>query len=161
MNTIDEAKAFLKANARGKGATCPCCNQYVKVYRRHITYAMSKSLIMMARATQSSHTGGRPSAFIHVGNLLTENKHLNSDWAKFEYWGLIEPMTGDRPDGSNRTGMWRLTDKGWAFVGNRLAIPAWVDVYNKRPLSFAPNEVTIKQTIGTAFDYDAMMTTTL
>lgn len=149
-STIREAKAFLRLHARNRGASCPCCGQFVKVYRRNVTYAMSKSLILIAQNT-------KPDEYIHVQNLLTEHKHANSDWAKFAHWKLIEPQAGIRADGSSRDGYWRLTAKGRQFVGNALAIPASATMYNGKAHEFSDKLVTIKQTIGTNFDYDTMM----
>lgn len=147
--TLKEAKEFLREHV-GAGAVCPVCRQFVKLYRRNITYAMTKSLILMAKNSQ-------PGQYIHVLKLLTEMKHANSDWAKLRHWGLIEPLSAGRDDGSMRDGFWRLTDKGREFVANRLTIPASVTMYNRKALHFSDKFVTIKETIGTNFDYDAMM----
>jgi hypothetical protein len=153
MKTIDEAKQYLRQNAYKKGARCPCCHQFTKVYRRQITGTMSRALILLAKE-QWSHAG---EPFIHVNNLLTEHKLLCSDWSKFQYWNLIEPLNAGRDDGSSRNGQWRMTHKGFEFVRNETAIPKWVETYNSKVLKFSTELTTIRATFNVAFDYDAMM----
>lgn len=144
-DTLTDARAQLRQDL-DRGARCPCCTQFAKVYRRKINSGMARSLIAMYRTT--------PSGWIH---LPTQIGARSREEGKLAYWGLVEEENALRPDGG-RAGYWRLTDTGRAFVRGLVALPKYARVYDGRCLGLDPTSTaTIRDALGTAFDYDDLM----
>ena len=143
--TIDEVKEWLRERI-DDGVECPCCTQFCKVYRRRLSSHTARILIGMWRA------GGQ--GWVHLPSLGLGH----ADEAKARYWGLIEPQPGLRDDGSPRTGWWRLTPTGAAFVRGQGKIAKYAYVYDGRVLEMDNSEwVTIEDLLGTKFDYSELM----
>ena len=47
-DSLGTAREWLRSQAKD-GARCPCCRQYVKVYRRKLNSSMSRALMIMYR----------------------------------------------------------------------------------------------------------------
>jgi hypothetical protein len=117
---LRDAKNWLKLRSR-KGARCPCCNQYVKVYKRALNSSMSFVLIMLVRNFEAMGDKAPDRGFVHVPSFLNEvglrpevAAAVRGDWAKLAHWGLIEgrPSEGDK----KYSGYWRPTFKGIDFA---------------------------------------------
>jgi hypothetical protein len=135
---------------RHEGTTCPCCDQYVKVYHRKLTAMTARILIeMWVRAGQE---------WVWLPSM-PEGKH--GDTAKARYWGLIEAPTEplSRPDGSTRVGWWRLTDLGAQWVRGEASVPAYALVYNGQLLELdgSRGATTVRDALGTRFNYTDLM----
>lgn len=151
--TLEEAKTYLRENVED-GAKCPCCGQLAKVYKRAITGSSAAWLCSLYRAAPD----GR---FVHVSNIdHGQPSEIGGDAAKLSYWGLIEEMPKDPLDTKKRTsGFWRITSLGIKFVRGDATVPKHVRLYDGRLLGFvdADNRVTIRQALGTKFDYARLM----
>jgi hypothetical protein len=159
--TLVEAKKWLRARF-GKGATCPCCNQFVKLYRRPFNKSMAYVLLLIACYFQ----GDPVEEWLHVPSYISEmvSDHprraaaVRGDWAKLKFWGLIEEKPEIRADGSPRVGYWKLTSLGRQFVKRQVKVPSHVYIYNGEPLQRAVDElITIDDALGTEFNYDEIM----
>lgn len=145
LTSIDALKDWLRERA-DDGINCPICEQKVKVYRRKINSGMARSLILMYRA------GGLD--FIHVPTAIGARSR---EEGKLAYWALVEEERMRRPDGG-RAGYWRVTELGELFIRGKVSMPKYARVYNGRVLSLLPAEqVTIKDALGTKFDYHELM----
>ena len=60
--TLEEAKNWLRARI-AKGATCPLCHKYAKLYKRKLNSGMAKFLLDFYKL-------GRHDEFHHIANLL-------------------------------------------------------------------------------------------
>ena len=88
--TIGEVRDWLREHVE-KGAECPLCHQFAKVYRRTITSAMARALVLIW------HEGGwGKRLYVHVPSI---DPARGGDVAKLEHWGLIEEERVARPDG--------------------------------------------------------------
>jgi hypothetical protein len=161
--TLQEAKVWLRARF-GKGATCPCCNQFVKLYRRPMNKSMAFVLLLIARYYRRYDV--RPDDWLHVPSYINEvvasnprrSAAVRGDWAKLKFWGLIEEKPDVRDDGSPRVGYWRLTPLGRQFVAREVKVPSHVYIYNGEPLQRSVDElVTIDDALGTEFSYAEIM----
>lgn len=142
---LADAQVWLR-NRVDKGERCPCCTQFAKVYRRKINSGMARSLIRMYHIS--------PGDWIH---LPTEIGARSREEGKLAYWGLVEEENTLRPDGG-RAGYWRITPLGHAFVLGNIALPKYARIYDGRCLGLDTSEkATIKDALGTAFDYDDLM----
>jgi hypothetical protein len=145
---LGEAREWLRQEAQvGAGASCPCCTQHTKVYRRPLNANMARLLIAFYRAA------GRDWA--HRG--IIEDK--TGDLAKLRYWGLIEEDPAKREDGG-RAGWWKVTDLGEEFVRRIAKVPKHALIFDGRlrRLDDSSGYVTITDTLGKKFNYSELMT---
>lgn len=144
-DTIAAGKAWLRSVLE-KGAACPLCGQHAKLYKRKINAGMAHALIVM---------------WLHADTEWFYLPSITSRWqgrdeAGLRYWGLIEESTEKRDDGG-RAGWWRVTDKGIAFLKNQLNVPTYALVYNGRGFGFEGDAVSIRDALGTKFNYEDLM----
>lgn len=155
--TLALARKELKSKLE-HGTKCPCCGQFAKRYARKMSSIICRWLIAFARAS-----GGDRTKWIHVrecGHILggESSATRSGDYAKARWWGLVEAggePTDDEDKGSS--GTWRLTQRGWDFVANRIKIREQVVVYNNDPIEFQGKEVSITEALGTKFSYSELM----
>jgi hypothetical protein len=143
--TLKDAQDVLR-ELLDEGAKCPCCTQFAKVYRRKIHATAASKLIAMYRSA------GRE--WFHA--LTVAGAH-SPDAVKARYWGLLEEDQATREDGSKRTGWWRFTDKGVAWVKNETAVPKYAHLYDGRCLRLSGDNVTIRDALGSKFNYNELM----
>lgn len=148
--TIAEGRAWLEGVMYDDGGECPCCTQYVKVYRRKISALAAAALIVMER----THGTGWCDLPAIVGGLSPRAK--GGDEAKTRYWGLIEPQPGTL-DASQHRGIWRLTALGVSFARGEVTVPKYALVYDGRCLDLTGEQVAIADALGERFDYNELM----
>ena len=145
---------------REEGCQCKICDQNVKLYKRNFNSAMSLVMIKIAEETKALE-GFQTPIWIQVENLLKAAPDIPStargDFPKAVHWGLLEKQPGERDDGSTRMGFYQITQKGEDFVNGKITIPKWVKLYNKEIIGFAEDPITIKEALGTKFNYEEMM----
>jgi hypothetical protein len=160
--SLEDAKKWLRTNFT-KGATCPCCHQFVKLYRRAFSKSMAYVLLLIACYFCGDHV----EEWLHVPSYIAEMvadhprraAAVRGDWAKLKFWGLIEEKPETRDDGSPRVGYWRLTSLGRQFVKRQVKVPSHVYIYNGAPLPkrTADALITIDDALGTKFSYAEIM----
>jgi hypothetical protein len=159
--TLEWAKKWVIEN-RGTGVNCPCCDQFVKIYRRKVTSSMAMVLVAMYHQFKTMP----PTVFLDVPDWMSKTvahrypaATRGGDYAKLRYWGLIETQPGMlRPDGSGRTGLWRITDYGNKFVRREATI--WCAAYtcNDSFLGYDTSKaIYIESCLGKKFDYSELM----
>lgn len=159
-DTLKEARDYLYASLED-GTKCPCCDRLAKIYvKRTITSSMARGLIHLVK--KGLLTGERP--WYHVQNEFAKaglRAGRGGDFNKFRYWDMIEPEVGGvRDDGSSRTGIWRVTERGQDFVLGRIRVRKYVAIYAKqRYTEWETNTETmgIRDALGKKFSYDELM----
>jgi hypothetical protein len=149
-STVEAARAWLRAEAMGNGARCPCCRQFSKVYRRNITSAMARALIVLYR--EGGIEWQDKIATLHRAGI---DAHGTMD-PKLRYWGLLEEDETRRDDGV-RSGRWRVTRDGALFAQNLMSVQKYALVYDGRCLGRDGPPVTIRDCLGDKFDYYELM----
>jgi hypothetical protein len=152
--TVKEAKDYLRVEANGKGETCPCCTQFVKVYKRPLNSSMCKALILIYKHSVNG------ADFIHVEKMLKEESceaSVRGDFPKLRFWGFLEPMEEAREDESCRNGMYKITENGRLFVEEMIIAPTYVKVFNNRYMGSSKEMTTISKAIKNKFDYKQLM----
>jgi hypothetical protein len=144
--TLGEARAVLRYLV-DEGHSCPLCTQFAKVYRRKIHATMAVELIRCWRG------GGWSLDWFHLPTV----NYRGGDVAKCKYWGLIEEDASVREDGSSRTGWWRFTSSGEAYVLGAARVRKYARVYDGRCLGFTGESVSIRDALGSRFSYDELM----
>ena len=159
--SLEDAKRWLRTRFT-KGATCPCCKQFVKLYKRNFNKSMAYVLLLI----ECYYRGDLVEEWLHVPSYIAEmvSDHprraaaVRGDWAKMKLWGLLEEKPGKREDGSPRVGYYRMTDLGHRFARREVKVPAHVYIYNGEPLRrVVSDEITIDDALGTEFNYDQIM----
>jgi hypothetical protein len=156
---LREAVEWMRQH-QADGATCPCCGQFAKTYRRKLSSTMAYALVLMEQ--YFCRTG---EAWLHVPSYLTKvvsDQHgamlRGGDWAKLSYWGLIEERGDQRADGAKHAGWWRVTPGGRRFIHGQLRLPKHALVYNGRLLGLDDAETTsIEEALGDRFDYTELV----
>jgi len=136
---LGDARAWLREQAMARGAPCPCCTQYSKVYKRTITANSARLLILIYRDHGQSWVHSRT-----IGDGT-------GDLAKLRYWDLIEESTARRVGGGH-TGHWRITDRGVAFVHRRITVPAYALIYDGQLLELDGDPIGVRDALGERFD---------
>jgi hypothetical protein len=157
--TAEEAKAYVTKHIQD-GISCPTCGQFCKVYKRKLNSTMALALVLIYQFFKT-----HPHAeWLHIAAFLVKVKHDSSiaggDAVKLRYWGLIERAHGERDDGSDRVGRYRITDIGKQFVEGKIAVPRYVYLYNQLLLRLSEEMTTMREALGDKFKYDELMKTT-
>lgn len=149
-DSIIEAKKHLKENYH-KGTSCPCCNQFVKLYLFKMQASMAWVLIQLYNKRKE---GERDGCWVHVIRVLKTN---NGNYAKLRYWGLIKPFEGEEDPSIKASGFWKITDKGCRFVKGYNKLPSKAAIYNNKCYGLQGEDVSIKDVLGTKFNYNELM----
>jgi hypothetical protein len=169
LTTVEQARDWLRARVFGEsvrakqGARCPCCKQYVKIYKRPLGAPMARWLIWLVRTWQHK---------FHLKNLKTANNDAwidirlapvrGGDYAKLLHWGLIEHKLDvvKKDNGAKDTkdsGYWRPTFKGIDFVKGALKVPSHVYLYDNIKIGEEERLITIMEALGKKFSYEELM----
>ena len=146
--TLEEARDLLRERI-DEGETCPCCKQFAKIYKRTINSTMARALILIYRSYEQEF-GSIPELRAALA------PHHSNEEPKLRYWGLLEEEGVRRPDGG-RAGYWRVTDDGVAWIYHYRTVPKYAHIYDGRRLRSSGPEVTIRDALGTKFNYDELM----
>lgn len=147
--TLGEARNELREGLRD-GVTCPCCDQMARLYKRQINGAMSSLLIWLARNQV-------PGTWTAIADFpLIQERRGGGDFAKFEYWKLLEERAPDEGTRGRTSGKWRITSRGRAFAAGRLELPKYALVYNGKCLGFEDAPRGIQACLGVRFDFEEL-----
>ena len=146
METIKEAKEHLRNNFE-EGIDCPCCGQFVKLYKRKLNSGMAATLIRIVKFNGSSE--------VHVKDFLRKHQfHNGHDWTRLKDWGLLQEIIEDNVKSS---GKWKVTANGLKFAANQLEVKSHILVYDNRFLGHEGENIRIKDALGEKFDFNDLM----
>lgn len=143
MVTLEEARAEMLKHVED-GVACPCCGRLVKVYKRKLHAEMAVFLIKLVRA----HL--REKRWYHTRELIRTQTKAATDASYLEHWRLLERCEG-------REGLYRPKPRGISFVCYGLRVPSHVYLLNNEVQGWAPTSVSVREALGTRFDYDELM----
>ena len=144
---------FIPGTTVRDRSDCHACGQYCQIYRRALANVTAMVMIVMYR-----HNEGRD--YINIPELFNTGslRGGTGDASKGKYWGLTEPMPGERADGSNRVGWWRLTNLGRRFVLGEVTVAKYAHIYDDRRLWFSGTLLwSIHDALGERFNYNELM----
>lgn len=152
--TLEEAKEWLRKEIFESGAPCPCCSQFAKVYRRNFNSSMAYAIIVFAKNMKVGE-------WTNIPEFLTKGNHTpiirSREWSRLQNWGLIEASSGLREDGAKESGVYRLTQLGKDFAAGKVEVSEAVYMYDERVLSSDEKKISIRDALGTKFDYAELM----
>jgi len=150
-NVMNAARRTIMDKAHKDGGECPCCGQFVKVYRRTITSTMARQLL----TAYHRHGAG---AWFHTRDVVLADASGAGDFAKLEHWKLIERQAHVQgEDGKRSSGMWRITSLGREFALGRTMVPMYTLIYNDKALGKEGSQIDIQDALGKKFDYREIM----
>lgn len=147
--TLQEARDWLRGQVTdGPGAHCPTCHQVAREYRRRLNSNMAYALIRLYRL------GGLE--WVHKPTVLRGVGSAARDESLLRFWGLLEEAGDERPDGG-RSGWWRVTPLGAAFVRREHTVREYAIVYDNRLLRLEGKAIDIERALGARFSYRELM----
>ena len=159
---IVTARSNVRSEAADRGGHCACCGQDVKLYRRPITSAMAAALAQLYKHYLWLGWRQWPSAhdWVHLPTLLAQAQvpaAMHKAWhggdpPKLRFWGLIERQVGERDDGSDRVGMYRLTELGRAFIERKVTISQYGFFYAQIFMGLDGPLIDIDEAFGQPFN---------
>lgn len=152
--TLEAARVWLRRVIWEKGgAICPCCDRFDSVFDRKVNLASVKVLARLYWWTNRHGVG-----FHHYRDFI--KGQTGRDFTAFCIpLKLIERRPLDPHNKKQKTsGMYRITDRGRAFVEGRLAIAARVLLYHNESVGFSDKHQYIAA-FWPDFDYEELMNT--
>lgn len=158
---IITARDRARSESADGGGHCACCGQDVKLYRRPITSAMAAALTEIYKHYAKQGWPNWPDLdFVHLPTLLAEANvpaALHKAWhggdpPKMRFWGLIERQVGERDDGSDRVGMYRITDHGRNFVEHKVSVPKYGFFYAQIFMGLDGPQIVLGDALDEPFD---------
>lgn len=143
MKTIQEAQDYIIAN-REKGAACPCCGRFCKLYPRKLHSEMAIFLIKLVRQHKLT------SDWVHVRRIVITTTKASTDGIYLIHWDLIVRKSGS-------SGLYKPTEKGIDFAMRLVRVPRQVFVFRNQPVGFSSDDVDIVEALGDKFDYQQLM----
>lgn len=134
--TIAQAREALKG-ARLSGVTCPCCDQYAKMYQRKLNSGMAASLLWLVSEYLKT---------LKWVDMAQAPKRIiqNREIGKLQHWGLVV----------NHKNRWQPTQLGIRFAMEEVDVPQYAFIYNNQLIGLSKLErITIKQALADKFDY--------
>lgn len=141
MTSLDQISALearidlWQALDNGDGVTCPVCDQHAKIYRWSL-YATA------VRALELLYNISGTTGYTHVNELRPHGYSGHGDVSRLRRWELVEEGAGRRDDGG-RTGLWRVTARGEAFLRGVIQVPKYALVYNNATLALYGDPVSV------------------
>lgn len=150
--TLAEARDILRELV-WTGHTCPLCARHAQVYRWSLYDTAAKALILYYRL------GNEGTAYVDIEQLKKAGHRGQGDASRLKHWGLLEEEKSRREDGG-RSGWWRCTAHGRAFVRGEATIPKYAYIYANRCLRRDGEQLDISAVLGEKFDYSKLMAST-
>ncbi len=149
VDTLRRARLRLldELSERGKG-TCPCCGRIARYRRVALSSGLAWFLIRLYKLGLFSD--GR---WVHYSDAVSRgSKKLGGlSYGDLRHWKLIEPRYDAKP------GQWRLTHHGKLFVNGERSVEKRLLIFDGKVRKRSEETTTIKQALGTRFDYDDLM----
>ena len=145
MKTILEAKDHLRKHYES-GTSCPACGQLVKAYKRKLNANMCRALAIIYTRTKEN------SIYIHVQNEFTTLglRATAMDYTYLEKWKFIEVDP-------TKSGHWRVTNKGKAFVEDTIVVPSYCLVYAGNVYEWSTEQVNMTEALTSRFKLSEVM----
>lgn len=160
--TVAQVKDWLRTRAK-KGARCPCCKQYVKIYKRPLGAPMARWLIWLVRTWDHKF---EPCMLKTVDNAAWIDIRLSpvrgGDYAKLLHWGLVQHKLDvlEKKNGAKDTrdsGFWRPTFKGIDFVKGGTQMASHVYLYDNVKIGEEKQLISIQDALGKKHSYKELM----
>ncbi len=97
---------------------CPCCGKLMRAYCKTLDDRLVKLAWDIAIYLQKNKR-----QTFNPREVFTNYHHI-LDFQKLGYWGIVAR--------TDKSGWWKMTKKGWAFLMGKIKLPKKVWVFNKK-----------------------------
>lgn len=149
-----QSKEFFKLLRSGEQGSCPCCLRMSRIWKYRLHSTLAVMLINLSLRAAELHSD--PCEFVHIEAFKPATRTGN-DFSIVKHWGLAESKPADGEEDKVSSGMWRLTDKGFLFTRNKMKIKKYALVFGDKFMGFEGDEISIKESIGKKFSYEALL----
>lgn len=136
-STLRQSRNFVKKNVHN-GILCPCCNKYVRVYKRKLHAEMARFLINLIKVYAVKQD------WVNVREVITTNTKRSTDGSYLVHWGLVVKH-------EDWTGYYRPTVEGVQFALGKIAVPKHVFLLNNVLTDIDEDFIKINEALGTAY----------
>lgn len=144
--TVAQARTWLRTRIK-TGVSCPCCDQYARLYRRKLNATMAYALIWMCR---------QDNGWIDMPKRAPRIVIATNQLGTLALWEVIE-QRANTDLARKHSGFWRPTERGRAFANNTLQLPTHVYLYNNKVQAWSETRGTIVDALGKQFSYRELM----
>lgn len=130
----------------GEGGCCPVCDKFGKVYKIKLSQALALALKWVADHAKDD-------GWVDVQMLGPRWMLRAKTYPLLAHWELIESQ-------SPRSGIWRVTPKGRAFLDGSVLAPKAVYIYDNSVWAFDAETTSFRGCFGVKFDFDELMSST-
>jgi len=148
--TVAEAREMLSQGAED-GVHCPCCSQLVRLYKRALHAEMVLFLYKLAREYKKDP---RPYTTRELIPSLTKSA---SDGTYLTRWGIIKKITAGKNSTGGMAGGYVPTQKGLAFLRDRIKVPSHVFMQCGKTMGFSERQISVREALGSRFDYEKLL----
>lgn len=153
------AAEWVQLNLDVPGVICPCCGQVAARRPRKLHKSMAAALLILVRFFREN-PGER---WVHAEQHFKQHPQIpaaiRGDFPKLTHWGLLEECPETDPEAEHsRSGMYRVTRRGFLFADGMIRVPERGFAFNKELIldTEAPL-ITIHDALGAAFNYWELM----
>lgn len=151
---MDDVKHYFKEDESIQAFVFP---KYYQVYKRKISSSMVKAMYYLCKWHQINGIKSWCKLSDYISQFKEPVVVCSGDNPKLRHWGLIEMKSetyGDiRVDGSNRTGYFRLTEKGLSFLRGEIAVEEFLYVCNKEVIGKSKTSVFVDKCVKNKFNF--------
>lgn len=136
-----------------EGTYCPCCQRWIKRYKRKFNSGMARSLIWLVRnwSKYADEDG-----FVNVPSCAPRDVVRSREFDKLRWFGCCEVKPNE--DVRKRcSGLWKPTERGIAFARCKIQLPMYAYVLKGNVESWSEDKQTIVAALGNKFDYGELM----
>lgn len=143
-------RQYFEKAEKAKGVICPCCERFGKVYARKFNSGMAMQLINLYRHRQEG--------FVHLPSTGTRYILKDNQVGKLWFWDMAIAEPNEDDPSKNKSGRWRITDDGIAFVEGRSTVWSHVIEYKHVIIQFRQKQrIDISDALGRPFHYQELM----
>ncbi len=154
--TLQAARAdYFEAAESTEGGTCPCCDRHGKVNANYLRSGITRGAIWL----YNWHCDESFSRFCHLPTQAPRYVLTSNNMGKLRHWGVVEREVVETDDGHKheKSGRYRLTSYGRAFIQGTVRAPECIFTYNDEVWGKGDDLVTVRQALGKSFNYDEII----
>ncbi len=155
--TLKQAKQDMLAQIN-KGTICPCCDRYIKKYRRKLTSSMAIGLMEFYKEQRRIHFSDWTSLkqLSLKSSLFQKVCGYGSDFAKLRHWNLVVRNTDVEGD-KKSSGNFMMTKHGVDFVLCKSLVPKSLTIYQNKVVDQSIDQTNIIEALRNKFSYSELM----
>jgi hypothetical protein len=146
-------QAQFKAQVR-RGCTCRVCGVRSKAYKVILNKTYVAALVVLAKHARAT---GTKAGWFKVGQDELGKKAAHDlnhmKYSKLAHWGLIEKRTHGH-NHKPRSGQWRITEQGWAFLRGELKVPLFVRELHTTVIARSKKRITVHVAAQRTFNFE-------